>query len=131
MVFSFDEKSPFQAMDRRQPSLSLKKGRPETMTHDYKLHGTTTRFAALDVATGALQLTSVLVRHDSLLGITDSTKTAMLVVGFPVTHVTRVERRSVNVVATVATVAASALLVGVAVFALTSRWQYVVALRIR
>lgn len=59
-----------------------------------------------------VQLTNVLVRHDSLLGITDSTKTATLVVGFPVTHVTRVERRSVKVVATVATVAASALLVG-------------------
>jgi transposase len=54
IVFSFDEKSQIQALDRTQPGLPLKKGRAGTMTHDYKRHGTTTLFAALDVATGEL-----------------------------------------------------------------------------
>ena len=52
VVFSFDEKSQIQALDRTQPGLPLKKGRAGTMTHDYKRHGTTTLFAALDMATG-------------------------------------------------------------------------------
>jgi transposase len=51
-VFSFDEKSQIQALDRTQPGLPLKRGRAGTMTHDYKRHGTTTLFAALNVATG-------------------------------------------------------------------------------
>lgn len=52
VVFSFDEKSQMQALDRTQPGLPLKKGRAGTMTHDYKRHGTTTLFAALNVANG-------------------------------------------------------------------------------
>ena len=52
VVFSFDEKSQIQALDRTQPGLPLKKGRAGTMTYDYKRHGTTTLFAALDMATG-------------------------------------------------------------------------------
>lgn len=52
VVFSFDEKSQMQALDRTQPGLPLKKGRAGTMTHDYKRHGTTTLFAAMNVATG-------------------------------------------------------------------------------
>jgi transposase len=52
VVFSFDEKSQMQALDRTQPGLPLKKGRAGTMTHDYKRYGTTTLFAALNVATG-------------------------------------------------------------------------------
>jgi transposase len=52
IVLCMDEKSQIQALDRTQPSLSLKKGRAGTMTHDYKRHGTTTFFAALDVLTG-------------------------------------------------------------------------------
>ena len=52
IVFSLDEKSQIQALDRTQPGLPLKKGRAGTMTHDYKRHGTTTLFAALDIATG-------------------------------------------------------------------------------
>jgi len=52
MVLSVDEKSQIQALDRTQPGLPMKKGRAGTMTHDYKRHGTTTLFAALDVATG-------------------------------------------------------------------------------
>ena len=54
LVFSVDEKSQIQALDRTQPGLPLKKGRCGTMTHDYKRHGTTTLFAALDVATGSV-----------------------------------------------------------------------------
>jgi transposase len=53
-VFCVDEKSSIQALDRTQPGLPLKKGRAETMTHDYKRHGTSTLFAALDVITGSI-----------------------------------------------------------------------------
>jgi transposase len=52
IIFCIDEKSSIQALDRTQPGLPLKKGRSETMTHDYKRHGTSTLFAALDVLTG-------------------------------------------------------------------------------
>ncbi len=52
IVLCMDQKSSIQALDRSQPSLPIKKGRARTMTHDYKRHGTTTLFAALDVATG-------------------------------------------------------------------------------
>jgi len=62
IVFSFDEKSQIQALDRTQPGLPLKKGRAGTMTHDYKRHGTTTLFAALDVATGEV-IHECLPRH--------------------------------------------------------------------
>jgi transposase len=54
VVFSFDEKSQIQALDRTQPGLPLKKGRAGTFTHDYKRHGTTTLFAALNVASGRI-----------------------------------------------------------------------------
>jgi transposase len=49
-----DEKSSVQALDRTQPSLPMVKGRAGTMTHDYKRHGTTTLFAALNVLTGVV-----------------------------------------------------------------------------
>jgi hypothetical protein len=52
VVFSFDEKTQVQALDRTQPSLPMRPGRGGTMTHDYKRHGTTDLFAALNVATG-------------------------------------------------------------------------------
>ena len=52
MVFSFDEKTQCQALDRTQPSLPMKPGRAATMTHDYKRHGTIDLFAAMNVATG-------------------------------------------------------------------------------
>lgn len=52
LVLSCDEKSQMQALDRTQPGLPLKRGRNATMTHDYKRHGTTTLFAALNVLTG-------------------------------------------------------------------------------
>ncbi|MEK6212424.1 MAG: IS630 family transposase [Pseudomonadota bacterium] len=52
VVLSVDEKSQIQALDRTQPGLPMKKGRAGTMTHDYKRHGTTTLFAALNVLDG-------------------------------------------------------------------------------
>jgi transposase len=52
IVLSVDEKSQIQALDRTQPGLPMKKGKAGTMTHDYKRHGTTTLFAALDVLDG-------------------------------------------------------------------------------
>ena len=54
MVLSVDEKSQIQALDRTQPGLPLKKGRAGTMTHDYKRHGTTTLFAALNILDGTV-----------------------------------------------------------------------------
>jgi transposase len=52
LVLCVDEKSQIQALDRTQPGLPLKKGRCGTMTHDYKRNGTTTLFAALEIAQG-------------------------------------------------------------------------------
>lgn len=52
LVLCVDEKSQIQALDRTQPGLPLKKGRCGTMTHDYKRNGTTTLFAALELAQG-------------------------------------------------------------------------------
>jgi transposase len=54
MVLSCDEKSQIQALDRTQPGLPIKKGRCGTMTHDYVRNGTTTLFAALEMAQGKL-----------------------------------------------------------------------------
>ena len=54
IVLCADEKSSVQALDRTQASLPMVKGRAETMTHDYKRHGTTTLFAALNVLTGTV-----------------------------------------------------------------------------
>src|SRR5213596_2804306 len=54
LVLSLDEKSQIQALDRTQPGLPLKSGRCQTMTHDYKRHGTTTLFAALSVLDGTV-----------------------------------------------------------------------------
>ena len=51
-VFSFDEKTQVQALDRTQPSLPMVPGRNRTLTHDYKRNGTVDLFAALNVATG-------------------------------------------------------------------------------
>jgi len=52
VVLSLDEKSQIQALGRTQPGLPIKPGRRQTMTHDYKRHGTTTLFAALAVLDG-------------------------------------------------------------------------------
>jgi transposase len=52
VIFSFDEKTQVQALDRTQPSLPMTPGRAGTMTHDYKRNGTTDLFAAMNVGTG-------------------------------------------------------------------------------
>jgi transposase len=62
LVLCADEKSQIQALDRTQPGLPLKKGRCGTMTHDYKRNGTTTLFAALELAEGRL-IGTCLPRH--------------------------------------------------------------------
>lgn len=54
IVFSCDEKSQIQALDRTQPGLPLKKGRCQTITHDYKRNGTTSLFAAMNTADGSI-----------------------------------------------------------------------------
>jgi transposase len=62
LVLCCDEKSQIQALDRTQPGLPLKKGRCGTMTHDYKRHGTTTLFAALNVLDGTV-IGDCMARH--------------------------------------------------------------------
>lgn len=52
IVLSIDEKSQIQALDRTQPMLPMQPGLPERRTHDYVRHGTSTLFAALEIATG-------------------------------------------------------------------------------
>jgi transposase len=54
VVLCVDEKSQIQALDRSQPMLPMRPGQPARRTHDYKRHGTTSLFAALDIATGAV-----------------------------------------------------------------------------
>jgi transposase len=54
LVLSVDEKSQIQALDRTQKILPMFPGRLQTMTHDYKRHGTTTLFAALSITNGTL-----------------------------------------------------------------------------
>ena len=62
LVLSLDEKSQIQALDRTQPGLPLKKGRGQTMTHDYKRNGTTTLFAALNTLDGSV-IAECMPRH--------------------------------------------------------------------
>jgi transposase len=62
LVLSVDEKSQIQALDRTQPGLPMKRGRCGTMTHDYKRHGTTTLFAALNVLEGKV-IGQCMARH--------------------------------------------------------------------
>jgi transposase len=54
LVLCVDEKSQIQALDRTQPLLPLRPGQAERRTHDYKRHGTTSLFAALDIKTGSV-----------------------------------------------------------------------------
>jgi transposase len=54
VVLSFDEKSQMQALERTQPLLPMRPGQVERGTHDYRRHGTTSLFAALDVKTGVV-----------------------------------------------------------------------------
>lgn len=62
IVFSVDEKSQIQALDRTQPGLPLKRGKAGTMTHDYKRNGTTTLFAAMCTLSGYV-LSKCMPRH--------------------------------------------------------------------
>ena len=62
MVLCVDEKSQIQALERTQPMLPMGLGYVEGVTHDYKRHGTTTLFAALDIATGQV-MTQCRDRH--------------------------------------------------------------------
>ena len=64
LVLCVDEKSQIQALERTQPVVSMRPGQAERRTHDYKRHGTTTLFAALDVATGSV-IGQCLPRHRS------------------------------------------------------------------
>jgi transposase len=54
LVLCIDEKSQIQALDRTQPLLPMRPGQAERRTHDYKRHGTTSLFAALDVKAGTI-----------------------------------------------------------------------------
>ena len=65
LVLCVDEKSQIQALDRTQLSLPMNYGTPETRTHDYRRYGTTTLFAALDVATGKV-IGKIKHRHRSI-----------------------------------------------------------------
>ncbi len=62
LVLCVDEKSQIQALQRSQPGLPIKRGRCQTMTHDYKRHGTTTLFAALELLEGTV-IGDCLPRH--------------------------------------------------------------------
>jgi transposase len=62
LVLCVDEKTQIQALDRTQPTLPMKPGRAARMTHDYRRHGTTSLYAALDIATGQV-LTECHPRH--------------------------------------------------------------------
>jgi transposase len=63
VVVSVDEKSQIQALDRTAPMLPLRPGLPARRTHDYKRNGTTTLFAALEVATGKITADACYPRH--------------------------------------------------------------------
>lgn len=63
VVVSIDEKSQIQALDRTAPLLPVRFGQAERRTHDYMRHGTTTLFAALDVATGRITADACYPRH--------------------------------------------------------------------
>jgi transposase len=94
IVFPVDEKSQIQALDRSQPGLPMKPGKCGTMTHDYKRHGATTLFAALDVQTGAvIGQCQPRHRHDEFLKFlktldrqTDKTLALHLIVDNYATH---------------------------------------------
>jgi transposase len=58
IVLCVDEKSQIQALDRTQKMLPMQPGSPEKRTHDYVRHGTSTLFAALDIATGKVTATT-------------------------------------------------------------------------
>jgi transposase len=66
VVVSVDEKSQVQALDRTAPILPLRPGLAERQSHDYIRHGTTTLFAALEVATGRISADACFERHSNV-----------------------------------------------------------------
>ena len=76
VVFCVDEKSQIQALDRTQPVLPMRPGQVERRTHDYRRHGTTTLFAALNVKTSELitQFINGIARSSSGSSSTPSTR---------------------------------------------------------
>ena len=68
LVLSCDEKSQIQALDRTQKSLPIYPGRLKTLTHDYKRNGTTTLFAAIELAKGTI-IAECMPRHRHREGI--------------------------------------------------------------
>jgi hypothetical protein len=87
VVLSVDEKSQIQALDRTQPGLPIKPGRCQTMTHDYKRHGTTTLFAALSVLDGTV-IGRCMQRHRHLpdLGLLAQRRRELLLQNDPAAH---------------------------------------------
>jgi len=69
IVLSIDEKSQIQALDRTQKMLPMQPGLPERRTHDYVRHGTSTLFAALEVATGKVTAACKPRRHQEFLAL--------------------------------------------------------------
>lgn len=65
VVVCVDEKTQIQALDRTAPMLPLRPGLPERQTHDYRRNGTTSLFAALDVATGKISADACFERHSN------------------------------------------------------------------
>jgi transposase len=65
LVLCVDEKSQIQALDRTQPLLPMQPGQPERRTHDYRRHGTTSLFAALNAVSGKV-ITQTHQRHRSV-----------------------------------------------------------------
>jgi hypothetical protein len=70
VVVSVDEKSQVQALDRTAPMLPLRPGLAARRTHDYVRHGTTTLFAALEIATGKITADACYPRHRALAALT-------------------------------------------------------------
>lgn len=77
LVLCVDEKSQIQALNRTQPLLPLRPGLPARMTHDYKRNGTTSLFAALEVASGKVHGRCYdRHRHEDFLAFLNSIKRA-------------------------------------------------------
>jgi hypothetical protein len=66
VVVCVDEKSQIQALDRTAPLLPMRFDAVERRTHDYRRHGTTTLFAALEVATGKITSDACYERHSNI-----------------------------------------------------------------
>ena len=81
LVLCVDEKSQIQALDRSQPLLPMRPGQAERRSHDYKRHGTTSLFAALDIATGEIiaNVSRAIGPESSANSSTSSRRTSLLI----------------------------------------------------